>query len=240
MTKVLHRVLFAFISCLVLHVTSSGQGLTIPDEKVTVKGTITDRTGNRVPRPYITVDGKSQRCRFQANSLGAFKIQVPPGMYVFTVEADGLVPLEVTHVMLQAGKDSEQKFSLDVRRCYDCYGRIARSRPPAFYEYDDPRIKPAVIINRPEPEYPEIAKAHNIEGRVVLRVLLNPSGSVTRIIPLESLPYGLTKSAVKAARALTFQVAKYEHRPVSSSFQLTYEFSRHYSECASFLDKTSQ
>lgn len=231
MTKVLHRVLLTLISCLVLYITSSGQDLTIPDEKVTVKGTVTDRTGNRVPRPYITVDRKGQRCRFQANSLGAFKIQVPPGMYVFTVEADGLVPSTFTNVLLQPGKDSEQKFSLDVIRCYDCYGLIARSRPPAFYEYDDPDIKPPVIIERPEPEYPEIAKERNIEGRVVLRVLLNPSGSVTRIVPLESLPYGLTESAVKAARALTFQVARYENRPVSSSFKLTYEFSRHNAEC---------
>jgi TonB family protein len=109
-----------------------------------------------------------------------------------------------------------------------------------IYEYDDPRINPPVIVARPEPAYTALAKEHQAEGQVVLRVVLDASGSVKKIVPVKSLPFGLTESAIEAARLVTFQPATSENGPVSSFFTLNYEFSLHNSECHLTSNKTEK
>jgi TonB family protein len=225
------QVILALISCLVLQAAALGQDVSNFSKTVTVSGTVTDATGDPVPRPYIRVAGNGQKCGLQADSLGAFQINLPPGTYNLTVDADGFGRYVLTDVILQAGKAADLKFSLGIAQCYDCYGLVAEVWPPEAYEFDDPRITPPRVIERPEPEYSELAKLHHIEGKVVLRVVFNRSGRVTQIVSLQSLPYGLKESAIKAARQIKFQPAMLENRAVSSFFKLNYEFSLHKGEC---------
>jgi TonB family protein len=83
---------------------------------------------------------------------------------------------------------------------------------------------PARIKSKPVPQYPDEAKAHRIEGVVVLQAVLSSSGRITDIQILEGLPYGLTEQSIAAARRIRFEPAIKDSRPVSTLVKLEYHF----------------
>jgi len=83
----------------------------------------------------------------------------------------------------------------------------------------------ARIISRMEPQYTEAARQHMVAGTVVLRAVFSKSGEVTKIRVISGLPYGLTESAVEAARQIRFSPAAKDGRPVSQYIQIEYNFS---------------
>jgi TonB family protein len=239
-SKPLRQILFAFTLCLLLNAASLGQAVGNLSKDVMLNGKVVDLGGHPVPKANVTVELDGQSCKFQADSLGLFKIQLRSGEYKFSFQADGFSRAIYTNLVLQAGRDLNQTFELHPGSCNDCTGLVAESSPPEIYDYDDPRIKPPVIVSRPEPAYTALAKEHNIEGKVVLRVVLDATGAVTKIFPVEKLPYGLTESAIEAARKVTFQTASSNDGSVSSYFTLSYEFSLHNSECHLIVSQTRQ
>ena len=80
----------------------------------------------------------------------------------------------------------------------------------------------AEVINRPQPQYPNEAKARNIQGIVILQVVLASSGKVTDIEVLQGLPYGLTESCIAVARRIKFEPAVNESHPVSTLVKIEY------------------
>jgi TonB family protein len=82
----------------------------------------------------------------------------------------------------------------------------------------------ARIISKPEPAYTEEARKNNITGTVVLRAVLASSGSVTNIVPVRGLPYGLTEKAIAAARQIRFEPARKDGHAVSQYIQIEYNF----------------
>jgi TonB family protein len=82
----------------------------------------------------------------------------------------------------------------------------------------------ARILNRPEPQYTEEARAHLVRGTVVIRAVLAADGQVRAIRPIRTLPYGLTLKAISAARRIKFIPATVNDAPVSQAIQLEYNF----------------
>lgn len=82
----------------------------------------------------------------------------------------------------------------------------------------------ARVLKKPEPQYTENARRAQVVGTVVLRAVFTADGTVKHILVLEGLPYGLTESAVKAARQIQFTPATFAGRPVSMFMQLEYNF----------------
>ena len=83
----------------------------------------------------------------------------------------------------------------------------------------------AVITYKPEPRYPRGARKYNVQGRVVLKIILGSDGKVAdKISVIESLPYGLTEEAIKAARKIKFVPARKDERPVSQYLTVEYHF----------------
>jgi TonB family protein len=75
-----------------------------------------------------------------------------------------------------------------------------------------------------EPQYTEEARENAVSGTVVLRAVFSASGDVTNIRVVSGLPYGLTESAVEAAREIRFSPAVKDGRPVSQYIQIEYNF----------------
>ena len=65
----------------------------------------------------------------------------------------------------------------------------------------------AEIIEKPDPRYTEEARKAGVQGIVVLRVLLSPTGSIERIRVMRRLPYGLTENAIRVACKIKFKPA---------------------------------
>lgn len=83
---------------------------------------------------------------------------------------------------------------------------------------------PAKISSKPSPLYTEEARANNIKGLVILKVVLTADGEVTSIRVVKGLPHGLTEQAIIAARQLKFTKAMRDGRPVSMSMIVEYSF----------------
>lgn len=82
----------------------------------------------------------------------------------------------------------------------------------------------AAVLSKPEPLYTFDARRHNVTGTVRLRMTLAANGTVRNIVPLTTLPDGLTEQAVEAARGIEFTPALKDGRPVSQYVTVEYNF----------------
>ena len=80
------------------------------------------------------------------------------------------------------------------------------------------------LLNRPEPVPPGAARTNDVRGVVVLRVVFSANGTVTNVRVIAGLPYGMTESAIDAARRIRFVPAMKDGNPVSMWMQLEYNF----------------
>jgi TonB family protein len=80
------------------------------------------------------------------------------------------------------------------------------------------------ILEKPEPQYTEQARAHSVTGTVVLRAILAEDGKVRGIMVRRGLPYGLSSSAIHAARQIRFVPGVKDGRPASMWIQIEYNF----------------
>jgi len=79
------------------------------------------------------------------------------------------------------------------------------------------------IVNRVEPEYPDEAKAHHVQGRVVLDVLVGRDGTIERLSLVQGDP-GLRTAATDAVRQWRFRPLTRNGRPASFETQVTLTF----------------
>ncbi len=84
----------------------------------------------------------------------------------------------------------------------------------------------ARILETPPAEYTAEAQAAKAKGEVRLRMVVGADGTVKNIFPIKSLGYGLTESAMKAARQIKFEPAIRNGKPASQFITFVYEFSK--------------
>ena len=75
--------------------------------------------------------------------------------------------------------------------------------------------EPPVLVSRVDARYPEAARRLNLSGDVMLRVVVEGSGSVGRIDVLTAGPAGMTEAAVDAVRRWTYRPARVHGQPVA-------------------------
>jgi protein TonB len=76
------------------------------------------------------------------------------------------------------------------------------------------------------PVYPEIARTARVEGVVVLEAVLDPTGSVTQLRVVKSVPL-LDQAALEAVRHWKYTPSVYAGRPVSVLMTITITFMLH-------------
>ncbi|MGI9106759.1 MAG: energy transducer TonB [Pyrinomonadaceae bacterium] len=82
----------------------------------------------------------------------------------------------------------------------------------------------ADILYKPEPLYTFNARRNQVTGTVRLRMVLAADATVRNIVPLATLPEGLTEQAVAAASDIEFTPALKDGRPVSQYVTVEYNF----------------
>jgi periplasmic protein TonB len=83
----------------------------------------------------------------------------------------------------------------------------------------------AEITDRPNPRYTKEARTANVQGYVVLKVLLAANGEISRVRVVRRLPYGLTENAITAACRIKFKPAQKGGGPVPFWATVEYAFS---------------
>jgi TonB family protein len=84
--------------------------------------------------------------------------------------------------------------------------------------------KKAHITEKPAAVYTEQARANKVRGEVRIRLVLAADGSVQHVFAIKSLAYGLTESAMEAARQIKFQPAIRKSEPAAQFATFVYEF----------------
>lgn len=82
----------------------------------------------------------------------------------------------------------------------------------------------ARILSKDEPMYTDAARQNAIRGNVVLYLTLADDGAVRGVIPIKTLPFGLTEEAIRVARKIRFSPAQVSGRPVSLVVRIEYFF----------------
>jgi tetratricopeptide (TPR) repeat protein len=80
------------------------------------------------------------------------------------------------------------------------------------------------VLSKPEPMYTEKARENQITGAIVLIAIFSADGKVRAIRPIKTLPDGLTRNAINAARQIKFIPALKDGKPVSMFLHLEYNF----------------
>jgi protein TonB len=104
---------------------------------------------------------------------------------------------------------------------HDSGARNAPASPPLGIVPE--RTALARVVDRVEPEYPDTAKAHHIQGIVVLDVLVGGDGRVQRLSPVRGYPR-LAAAAADAVRQWRFEPMIRNGRPASFETNITLTF----------------
>lgn len=86
--------------------------------------------------------------------------------------------------------------------------------------------KSAQLLETPLASYTDEARTAKSHGDVRLRLVLASDGKVKYVFPIKSMGYGLTESAMAAARQIKFEPAVRNGKPASQFETLVYEFEK--------------
>ena len=86
--------------------------------------------------------------------------------------------------------------------------------------------KPKLLHFQP-PDYPEMARISQLEGTVIVKVLVGPDGSVLAAEILQGAHQMLNRSALAAARRCKFEPGKQRNIPVKAWMAIPYNFRLH-------------
>ena len=81
----------------------------------------------------------------------------------------------------------------------------------------------AMILKKPPPHYPRTARGRQVEGMVILSVVLSSTGQVTNIRVVRGVP-GLNESAIDAAKLIVFEPALRDGKPVATRVGMEYTY----------------
>lgn len=80
------------------------------------------------------------------------------------------------------------------------------------------------IIHKPAARYTDEGRKNNVQGRVKVAVEFTADGEIGFVFPFEKLKDGLTENVVEAVRAIRFEPAKKNGKPVTTVRILQYSF----------------
>jgi TonB family protein len=80
------------------------------------------------------------------------------------------------------------------------------------------------LISGPPPVYTEMARLARIEGKVVVKAIIDEHGNVTNAQVVKGLPLGLDEAALEAVQSWKFSPATLKGQPVKVYYSLTINF----------------
>jgi periplasmic protein TonB len=105
----------------------------------------------------------------------------------------------------------------------DPFAVAGRHTPPAAPLPIGGDVKPAQLIKSVPPEYPEIAKAQHVSGKVQIDALVDASGNVATV-KVVSGPMLLRKAALDAVKQWKYTPARLDDQATSMHLTVTVEF----------------
>jgi TonB family protein len=111
-----------------------------------------------------------------------------------------------------------------MRVFYEHYSKD-RSLPPGTAPVPEPGVTPFKILSKPRARYTDSARSANVQGSILVAVLLGANGRIVHILKLKGLGYGLDEEAIRAASQIRFTPKMKDGAPVSTVQTFEYTFS---------------
>ena len=102
------------------------------------------------------------------------------------------------------------------------FGQQSSQTPPKRVKVSQ-GVMEGALIHKVEPQYPEEAKAKNIQGNVVLHVEVGRDGHVTEVTPISGHPV-LADAAVEAVKQWEYKPFLLNGEPVEVETVITVKF----------------
>ncbi len=104
-------------------------------------------------------------------------------------------------------------------------GRAFRRSGLTYRDKPEVLDTPLKFVRKPRPTYSRNAQLGNVTGEVKVAVEFKADGTIGFVFPFQTLPEGLTESAIRAAKSITFEPAIRNGQPVDAVSVLSYTFS---------------
>ena len=175
-------------------------------------GTITDaKTGKPVAGARVVLKGTSVGAATDKNG-NYYLVQVPPGIYELEAQKYGFKNVIFKDVSIAVMKSTK----VDVKLSQVLIDPQDANKKK-FTAYDEaPKPVGGFKAVQKNLIYPEIARKAGVEGRVVVDIHIDKNGNVTETKIIQSLgPNGCDESAINALKAVKWEPAKKDGKPVS-------------------------
>jgi len=132
--------------------------------------------------------------------------------------------------VIEAAPDEEVPDDIEIADTLMDLDSAITSSMPSFDLGDEGFVASSTnpqIVNWAKPEYPEMARRAQIEGTVIVKVLVGPDGSVKQAIVLQSVNPLLNSAAIDAAFRCKFIPGKQRNIPVKAWMALPFNFRLH-------------
>ncbi len=97
-------------------------------------------------------------------------------------------------------------------------------KPVGGPKYDAKFDKELKIIKRERAGYTQEARTNHVSGTVVLVVEFKADGTIGFVVPIQSLPFGLTDNSIASVRSMKFSPPEKNGKPVSVIRMISTQF----------------
>ncbi|MEP7363139.1 MAG: M56 family metallopeptidase [Acidobacteriota bacterium] len=206
--------------------------------KASLSGIVTDASGGRVPKALVTLaEATSGRVEaaYSADD-GTFRFTaIPAGKYTVQVRKAGFAPfVEREPIDFKEGAAANMVAQLrvgQIQEMIEVAGERVAPKPQVAGEGAPMRIRiggnvqAAKLLKMVKPAYPDVAKARNAEGPVLMRATITRDGSVESLDLLNtSADPDLAEAAMAAVRQWKYQTTLLNGEPVGVVTEITVNF----------------
>jgi len=129
--------------------------------------------------------------------------------------------------VIEAAPDEEVADDVEIADTLMDLDSAITSSMPSFDMGDEGFVASSTnpkIVTWAKPEYPEMARRAQIEGTVIVKVLVGPDGAVKQAVVLQSVNPLLNNAAIDAAYRCKFVPGKQRNIPVKAWMALPFNF----------------
>lgn len=136
-------------------------------------------------------------------------------------QAPAQKPEETVRYGMSTGKDSGQGIGIGSG---SVSGTGSEDSTTIRKPNPDNQISQLKFLYLPKPSYTDLARYYWMQGKVALRVTFLANGTIGNITSVTKLPFGLTNSAINAARQIRFEPATRNGVPVTMLRPVEFRF----------------
>ncbi len=190
-----------------------------------ITGSLNDGKGGAVTDAKASLYSPDTALRQQAQigPTGKFAFEnLPAGAYILRVDKPGFAPVLEEFNVAQDAK-IERGLTLP-RNADNMQSRVltVSSTPHAIKL--DPNDAEAKLVHQVQPAYPASAKANRVQGKVILQLLISPTGVPTQIHVISSPDNDLAESALEAVGQWRYSSTLLNGQPIEVSTEVVVSY----------------